>query len=111
MYYNDHNPPHFHAEYGNDQIVVDVNRLAVIGGRLPPRATGLVMEWEYAEVAEKPGILSELGDCCLLCFRPELARLSQVQGRFGTNRPTLPPAKLFQLLTRFAGKQMIFAEG
>ena len=45
MYYNDHNPPHFHAEYGSDQMVVDANTLAVIGGRLPPRATGLVMEW------------------------------------------------------------------
>lgn len=45
MFYNDHNPPHFHAEYGSDQIVVDVNTLAVIGGSLPPRATGLVIEW------------------------------------------------------------------
>ncbi len=45
MYYNDHNPAHFHAEYGCDQMVVDVNTLAVIGGRLPPRATGLVIEW------------------------------------------------------------------
>ena len=26
-------------------MVVDVNTLGVIGGRLPPRATGLVMEW------------------------------------------------------------------
>ena len=45
MFYNDHNPPHFHAEYGSSQMVVDINTLAVIGGRLPPRATGLVMEW------------------------------------------------------------------
>jgi len=45
MYYNDHNPPHFHAEYGSDQMVVDANTLGVIGGRLSPRATGLVMEW------------------------------------------------------------------
>ncbi|HIE99804.1 MAG: DUF4160 domain-containing protein [Pirellulaceae bacterium] len=45
MYYNDHNPPHFHAEYGSDQMVVDAQTLAVIDGRLPPRATGLVMEW------------------------------------------------------------------
>ena len=44
MFYNDHNPPHFHAEYGNQQMVVDANTLAVIGGRLPPRAMGLVME-------------------------------------------------------------------
>ena len=45
MYYNDHNPPHFHAEYGTQQMVVDVNSLAVMGGRLQPRAMGLVMEW------------------------------------------------------------------
>ena len=45
MYYNDHNPPHFHAEYGASRMVVDVNTFAVIGGCLPPRATGLVMEW------------------------------------------------------------------
>ena len=45
MYYNDHNPAHFHAEYGSNQMVVDANTLAVIGGRLSPRATGLVMEW------------------------------------------------------------------
>lgn len=45
MYFNDHNPPHFHAEYGRDEMVVDVNTLAAIGGRLPPRATGLVIEW------------------------------------------------------------------
>ncbi len=45
MYYNDHNPPHFYAEYGSSQMVVDAITLAVISGRLPPRATGLVMEW------------------------------------------------------------------
>lgn len=38
MYYNDHNPPHVHAEYGSSRVVIDVNTLAVIGGRLP--ATG-----------------------------------------------------------------------
>ena len=52
MYYNDHNPPHFHAEYGSDQMVVDANTLAVIGGRLAPRATGLVMEWAAQHQAE-----------------------------------------------------------
>ena len=52
MYYNDHNPPHFHAKYGRDQVVVDVSTLAVIGGRLPPRATGLVIEWAAQHQAE-----------------------------------------------------------
>ena len=40
MYYNDHNPPHFHAQYGSDQMVVDVNTLGVIGGRLAPLPDG-----------------------------------------------------------------------
>ena len=52
MYYNDHNPPHFHAEYGSDQMVVNANTLGVIGGRITPRATGLVMEWAAQHQAE-----------------------------------------------------------
>lgn len=45
MYHNDHAPPHFHAEYGGRQMVVSIDSLAVIGGRLTPRATALVLEW------------------------------------------------------------------
>jgi hypothetical protein len=52
MYYNDHSPPHFHAEYGSQQMVVDANTLSIIGGRLPPRAMGLVMEWAAQHQAE-----------------------------------------------------------
>jgi len=45
MYFADHPPPHFHAEYGEYKAVVDIRRLTVIGGDLPPRALGLVVEW------------------------------------------------------------------
>jgi hypothetical protein len=45
MFSDDHNPPHFHAEYGNDRALVDIRSLFVIDGRLPLRATGLVIEW------------------------------------------------------------------
>lgn len=45
MFYADHLPPHFHAEYGEHQGIVDINRLAIIAGDLPPRALGLVIEW------------------------------------------------------------------
>lgn len=45
MYFDDHNPPHFHAEYGSDQALMDINNLAIIAGQLPPRALGLVAEW------------------------------------------------------------------
>jgi Domain of unknown function (DUF4160) len=45
MYYGDHPPPHFHARYAGQQAKIDIDTLAVIEGKLPSRALGLVMEW------------------------------------------------------------------
>ena len=45
MYFDDHGPPHFHALYGGDEALVGIETLAVLHGRLPPRAHGLVVEW------------------------------------------------------------------
>ena len=48
MYYNDHNPPHFHARYGDFEAVIAIDTGEVVEGRLPPRVLGLVQEWrEY----------------------------------------------------------------
>ena len=45
IFYDDHNPPHFHAEYGEYEVLVNIITLAPIGGRLPARALGMVTEW------------------------------------------------------------------
>lgn len=45
MYFDDHHPPHFHAEYGENHALVQIETLAVIAGHLPPRAMGLMTEW------------------------------------------------------------------
>lgn len=45
MYFNEHNPPHFHARYGDHRAEIAIETLSIIAGRLPPRALGLVMEW------------------------------------------------------------------
>jgi hypothetical protein len=45
MYFDDHNPPHFHAHYGEAEILINIQTLAVLAGKFPPRALGLVMEW------------------------------------------------------------------
>lgn len=45
MFFDDHNPPHFHAYYGDQSSKFDIQRLSVIDGNLPPRVIGLVMEW------------------------------------------------------------------
>lgn len=52
MYFNDHNPPHLHAQYSGSEALININTLAVISGRLPPRALGLVAEWSSLHQAE-----------------------------------------------------------
>jgi len=52
MFFGDHAPPHFHAEYADDEAVIDVRNLTVIRGSLPPRALGLVVEWASQHQAE-----------------------------------------------------------
>jgi hypothetical protein len=44
MLYDDHSPPHFHAEYGDYKISVGINT-GVVDGRFPRRALNAVMEW------------------------------------------------------------------
>ena len=45
MYYKDHAPPHFHAEYGDAEAVVQISPVGILGGELPTRAKSLVFEW------------------------------------------------------------------
>ena len=45
LHFDDHPPPHFHAEYGDDEALIAIGTLAVISGHLPGRALGLVVEW------------------------------------------------------------------
>jgi len=45
MYFMDHNPPHFHAEYQGKRAEYNIKTLDVIAGDLPPRAHALVLEW------------------------------------------------------------------
>ena len=47
--YHDEGPhpgrTHFHAEYGDDEASFDIETLDLIVGRLPGRASKLVLEW------------------------------------------------------------------
>ena len=45
MFYSDHAPPHFHAEYAGSEALVAIDTLEVLRGRLPRRALALVLEW------------------------------------------------------------------
>ena len=45
IYFEDHNPPHFHVDYNEYEVVISINDLQILKGSLPSRALGLVMEW------------------------------------------------------------------
>lgn len=45
MYFNDHAPPHFHAEYGEFEAVYVIDTLELMRGELPRRAHSMVIEW------------------------------------------------------------------
>ena len=45
MYFNEHNPPHFHISYNEFRAVIDIRTLNVRDGHLPARVRGLVEEW------------------------------------------------------------------
>jgi hypothetical protein len=44
MYFREHNPPHFHARYGEFVAEIDLQG-KIIEGSLPPRIAGFVIEW------------------------------------------------------------------
>ena len=44
MLYDDHRPPHFHADYAEYRITVEIET-GVVEGRFPRRALRAVMEW------------------------------------------------------------------
>lgn len=56
VYWNDHMPPHFHAEYNGSDILVDINAVSVLKGIFPANKLKLVLAW--AELHK-----SELLDC------------------------------------------------
>ena len=37
MYFNEHNPPHFHAEYNDFKASISINNLGLIEGKLPAK--------------------------------------------------------------------------
>lgn len=47
LYFRDHNPPHFHAVYGEFEAEILIEDLSVDVGYLPPRVLGLVTEWAF----------------------------------------------------------------
>ena len=48
----EHNPPHFHAMYGEYMGAFNINTLEMFQGDLPPRAVSIVKEWAALHQSE-----------------------------------------------------------
>jgi len=44
MNYNDHDPPHFHARYGSQEVLVELES-GLVRGAMAGRALRLILEW------------------------------------------------------------------
>ena len=63
MFWREHNPPHFHALYGEHEALIDIRELRVMRGSLPRRAMALVLEWaaeHREELTENWNLCSQL---------------------------------------------------
>lgn len=45
MYFDEHNPPHFHVRYNEYAAILRIDDLNIIEGKLPAKVRGLVEEW------------------------------------------------------------------
>lgn len=45
FYWEDHVPPHFHAKYSGDEVMIEIRTGDVLRGALSKRALSLVNEW------------------------------------------------------------------
>jgi len=72
IYWDDHNPPHYHAVYGEHEACIVIAGASVLHGLLPTRALRLVRSWhrlhqneleaawELAKANEAPGTIEAL---------------------------------------------------
>jgi hypothetical protein len=51
MVYDDHNPPHFHAKYGDYEISVEIMS-GIVEGTFPRRALAALLEWRQLHQGE-----------------------------------------------------------
>lgn len=45
MYYDEHNPPHFHATYNNEKASIEIEKARVMVGSMPSRQLKIILAW------------------------------------------------------------------
>ena len=52
MFHNDHNPPHFHIQYGGKFATFDLYTGDIVGGETTSRVRKMIKEWVKAHKIE-----------------------------------------------------------
>ncbi len=45
MFFEDHPPAHFHAEYNDYELLVGISPIKILKGKAPKRVESMVLEW------------------------------------------------------------------
>ena len=45
MNWREHQPPHFHATYGGDEVLISIRALEVLEGRIPSKQLKMLLGW------------------------------------------------------------------
>jgi hypothetical protein len=63
MFYRDHPPPHFHGEYNEDEVIVGINPLEVLEGKVPGNILRKILPWalRYRDELEENWDLARSG--------------------------------------------------
>jgi hypothetical protein len=51
MYWREHEPPHFHAKYGDGEVIMEIST-GKTTGNMSPRALSLVNDWRKLHINE-----------------------------------------------------------
>ena len=60
MYYNDHRPAHFHAEYAEREALFAIETLEILEGDLPRRPRAFVIEWASLHPQFRKGVMDRV---------------------------------------------------
>ena len=45
MNWREHQPPHFHATYGGDEVLISIKELGVLEGSIPSKQLKMLLGW------------------------------------------------------------------
>jgi hypothetical protein len=52
MFPDDHNPPHFHAKYGDEKVMINIDSGEIMEGTISRRALRLIQDWTELHKSE-----------------------------------------------------------